>query len=275
MQKVFKITNNYIILTTVLILYSLISNVYAACFMAGGGGIKVLGLICAFIILVLMTAAFLAGWFKMLKNAALEKDFSEPNSLIKVFPEGVGEYLLPIFGMGIVVTIVFTLIGVCFFLLGNHIVGNPNIDWKAFAEASRNIEEMKSFLLGLPHEQVTKLAVWNQLFLMGFIVSYFVIFLYPPVVFFKNKNPFIAFFISIKDLFNKKFFKTVGVFLLILICNSAISVISVITASNLVLGLLSTLAGFYVLTASAVGTFYYYYTELMNLHLGQNVDVKV
>ena len=61
MPKVFKITNNYIILATVLILYSLISNVYAACFMAGGG-VKVLGLISALVILVLMTAAFLDGW---------------------------------------------------------------------------------------------------------------------------------------------------------------------------------------------------------------------
>lgn len=274
MQNVFKITNNYIVLATVLILYSLISNVYAA-FFAAGRGVNILGIICALVILVLMTAVFLAGWFKMVKKAVLEEKFDDPNSLIQDFPEGVGEYFLPILGMIFKIAIVFVLVGALVFYTGLHLVGNPNIDWQAFAKVSNDIAGMKSFLLALPQEQVTKLAQWNQLVLMGLMFLYFILFLYPPALMFKNKNPFIAFFVSLKDLFSKKLFKTVGVFLLILICNSVISVISVVTASNVILGLLSTLAGFYVLTASAVGLFYYYNKNFVNNHLGQNVDVKI
>ena len=273
MRKVFKITNNYIVLATVLILYSLISNVYAAFFTVGG--VKIIGLIFAFILLILMTTAFLAGWFKMVKKAVLEEKFNDPNSLIKDFPEGVGEYFLPILGMMLKFAIVFALIGAGVFYLGYHHIGNPNVDWQTFAKVSSDMAGMKTFLLGLQPEQITKLAQWNQLMLGGLMFGYFVLFLYPPALIFKNKNPFIAFFIAIKDLLSKKFFKTLGVFLLILILNSIISVISVITASNVVLGLISTLAGFYILTASAVGLFYYYYQNFMTSHLGQNVDVKI
>ena len=275
MQKIFNLTNKYIILTTVLILYSLISNIYAAIFAVNNGGIKLINLLSAILILILMTSAFLAGWLKMIKTAVVEPEKDEPNSLIKVFPEGVGEYILPVLGLGLQITVIWAIIGVGIFLLGNHLAGNPNLDLQKLLSAGNDMSVIKDFLSTLTPEQISKLAIWNHLFLSGISFGYFIVFLSLPALFFKNKNPFFAYFISLKDLLSKKFFKTLGVFLLILFSNVILSSMSVIFGANIILGFITTLAGFYVLTASAIGLFEYYYNNFVISHLGRNVDIKV
>ena len=67
MDKIFKLTNKYIILATPLILFSLISNLYFA-FSAQG---KLLNLLIALFLILLMTGAFIAGWFNMIKKNSM------------------------------------------------------------------------------------------------------------------------------------------------------------------------------------------------------------
>ncbi len=274
MQRVFGITNRYIILATVLILYSLISNVYAA-FFAVGGAAKPAGLIFAVILLILMSAVFMAGWFKMVKTAVLEPDKEDTNSLIKIFPEGVGEYILPILGLLVVLVILWGIIGTAVFYFGIHHIGNPNVDFAKFAKVSGDTAAAKAFFMALSAEQIAKLAKWNHLFILAVLCSYLLTFLYLPALFFKNSNPFVAFFISLKNLFSKKILKTTGLFLLIFFANTVISVLSVVFNSNALLEFICTLAAFYILTASAVGLFKYYNDNFTESHLGQNIDIEV
>ena len=274
MQRVFSLTNKYIILATVLILYSLISNVYAA-FFAVNGASKPLVLIFAIILLLLMSAVFMAGWFKMVKTAVLEPDRDDTNSLIKIFPEGVGEYILPIFGLLLVLCLLWGVIGTAVYYYGTHYIGNPNVDFAKFAKISGDAVAAKAFLTALSAEQLSKLIRWNHLFILAVVCSYFLTFLYLPALFFKTPNPFIAFFISLKNLFSKKIIKTFGVFLVIFFANLIISVLSVMFSGNALLEFIFTLGAFYILTASAVGLFTYYNDNFTDSHLGRNIDIKI
>ena len=80
MQKVFNLTNKYIVLSTPLILYSLVSSMYL---LVSTGGGKLINLLLAIIMFVLMTGAFIAGWFNMIKSAITDPDREDPNSLLK------------------------------------------------------------------------------------------------------------------------------------------------------------------------------------------------
>ena len=85
---------------------------------------------------------------------------------------------------------------------------------------------LKNFVANLNTEQLVKINLWNSLILTTTAVSYFLILLYIPALFLKNKNPFVAYLISLKDLFSKKIFKTLAIFLLILMLSFFLSLLS-------------------------------------------------
>ena len=270
MQKVFNITNRYIVLATPLILYSLLASIYMAISVSSG---KIFNLIFAILLFILMSAAFIAGWCYMIKSAVVEPDREDVNSLMGEFPAGVGEYFLTSLG-GVIVISCFALLMIIFsYFTGMKFVGDPSISLEMFSNALQSTAALKSFLDGLSEQQLMQINLWNTLLLGFMTITYFLIFLYLPTMFFKNKNPFVAFWISFKDLFSKKFFKTLGLFCLIFIANFIISGFSTLFSGIIVMHFIMTLVNFYFITLVAVGIFYYYYNNFIKS--GQNVDIKV
>lgn len=271
MKKVFELTNRYIILGTPLILFSLLSTVYLALSASG----TVLHLLFAIVLFGLMTAAFISGWFNMVKVAVLEQDRDDVNSLIKEFPAGVGEYFLSSLGVifNLIVISIIVLIIVSF--LGMKFIGNPNISIEALNTAVQTPETLKVFLSSLTTEQLIKINAWNLLLFFAMMFTYLLEMLYLPALFFKNKNPFVAFFVSLKDLFCKKFFKSLGIFVLVFFIYTLILLLSALFVGNNILHFLITLVKFYFATCAAIGVFYYYYNNFVKLQLGQNIDETV
>lgn len=272
MQKVFNLTNKYIVLATPLILYSLISSIYLAATLSGG---KVINLLIAVFLFTLMTSAFIAGWFNMIKIAVLQPDREEPNSLIKEFVGGVGEYFLPSLGMISVMLILSLLALIGSYFVGMNTIGDVGISADALSGAMANSGALKAFLASLTFEQLKSLNMWNMLILGTITLMCFLFILYLPALFFKNKNPFFAFFISLKDLFSKKLPQTIGVFLLIFTLNFFISIFATIFGGIALLHFIITLFNFYFVTIVGVGVFYYYYHNFVESSLGQNVDIKI
>jgi hypothetical protein len=99
--------------------------------------------------------------------------------------------------------------------------------------------------------------------------------LYIPTMFFKQKNPYKSLIISIKDLFSKNFFKTFGIYLLILFTYFIISIFVALSAKNAVLNFIMILTNFYYLTFVWLGIFYYYYHNFVEIYLGQNLDIEI
>lgn len=271
MKKVFELTNRYIVLGTPLILFSLLSSVYIALSAHGA----LINLIIAFVLFGLMTAAFVAGWFNMVKLAAIDPEPDNPNSLFKYFTSGVGEYFLPSLGVLINVIFVSVLFLIIAVFAGIKLIGDPGISPEALNAAVQTPEALKVFLSSLTQEQLIKINAWNLLLLVTMASTYFLEILYLPAMFFKNKNPFIAFFISLKDLFSRKFVRTLGVYLLIFVINFIISILAALFMGNVIAHFLITLANFYFVTCASVGVFYYYNNNFVKSHIGQNIDTSV
>jgi len=174
MQKVFNLTNRYIILATPLILYTLVSSIYLAISTNNG---KLINLIVAILLFGLMTGAFIAGWFKMVKLAVVETEDVEPFSLLKNFPEGVGEFFLPSLGALIVVFMLSILMLIASYFIGLNFIGNPDVSADALSKAMQNPIVLKSFILSLNPEQLIKINLWNMLILGTMTLTYFLVFL--------------------------------------------------------------------------------------------------
>ena len=272
MKKIIKLTNNYIVIATPLILYTLISGIYTAMTARSGNLINTL---IAVFILMLITSAFIAGWFNMVKLASTDAEPNDPNSIIKNFIPGVGEYFLTTIGSIFVIFILNVITLAVSVAIGMHTIGDPGISADSLSKALSNTEALKAFLTGLTSTQLLKLNLWNMLLLGMMTLTYFLLILYIPAIFFKSKNPFKAFFISLKDLFSRHFIKTTGIYLLIFVINFFISILSAIFAGNIVTNFIMTLVNFYFICTASVGVFYYYNEKFVQPQIGQNIDMKI
>lgn len=271
LKNVFNLTNRYIILATPLIIYSLVSNLYAM-FSASG---KLINLLFALVLLSLMSGAFLAGWFVMVKKAVADEYPNNPNLLIKDFMQGVGEYFLPTMGGIICMTVFSTILLALAFILGNHFIGDIGVTSTQLLNAMTSSENLKTFLTSLSVEQIAKINQWNLLILFTMFLNSFLLIFYFPAIFYKNKNPLIALFINLKNIFSKKFFIILGATVIIAFLYLFISVLSALMLQNIFLHFLITLLGFYLTIALVIWIFDFYNRNFVLSHLGQNIDETV
>ena len=211
----------------------------------------------------------------MIKSAVTNPERSEPNSLISEFPQYVGEYFLSSLGLIFIIFLINLLFVVFIYLAGMHFIGNPGISSTAFLKAAADTETLKAFIYSLTTYQLKKLCSWNLLIISGITFGYFTMFLYIPALFFKTKNPIIAYFISLKNLFGKKIIHNALLYFLIFILYILISLMSAVTANNLILSFLMTLISFYFMSAAAIGVFYYYHNNFVKPQIGANVNIKI
>lgn len=268
MQKVFNLTNKFIILATPLMLFSLISGIYMAISATG----KFINIMFALFLLILMTSAFVAGWFSMIKKAISDSKMKDPTSLIKDFPAGVGEYFLSSLGAVFIVLLFSFLMALVSYYIGMKYIGDTGITASVLSKALESTEALKLFVSNLTSEQLLKLNQWNMLIMGSTALTAFLLIFYMPVLFFINKNPLVAFAVALKDLFSRKFFKTLGIYFLIFVINFVISILSALFVSNVFIHFFVTLLNFYFITAVGVGLFYYYNKDFIESRLGQNID---
>ena len=103
--------------------------------------------------------------------------------------------------------------------------------------------------------------------------SYFLIMFYPTALMFKTKNPLKAFFIGVKDLFSRKFFKNLSIFITLVVIYFVLSMLAAIFNNNIVLHFVFTILDFYCKVFVAVLIFDYYYSNYIKV--GGNLDERV
>ena len=265
-KESFKLTNKYIILATPLILFSLLSSLYIL-FSIGGNTIS---LIIALILFTFMLGAFLSGWFFMIREGVKEPDMEEPNFLIKEFPAGVGEYFLPVLGAMVIGFVIASAIVLAAYFTGMKMIGDIGISPEVLAKSMESFEELKSMLLSLNEEQLFRLNAWNLLLFASMTVTYFAVMFYAPAMFFKEKNPIKAYFLSLKDLFSRKFFKNLVLFLGLFFSYFILSILTTIFGMNIITHFIFTIINFYYLVFMAVLVFNYYYINYARI--GAQID---
>ena len=262
LKKAFKITNNNLILTTPQVLFMILSGVFLK--LSGMTDIK--GLVLTFLIFVLMTGAFLAGWFAMVKDAILQEN-TEPDTsktsynLLKSFPQGVGEQFI---NYSVAILLFFILI--TFVLYGAyqsalHFIGILGITVSDINNAMVSTDALNKFLNSLTMEQLIKINQWNFMFL-GFLSTYmFLIMLWAPEIAYEKSNAFKAFIMSIAKLF-KNFFKSLTIFLFAMMLHIITSILTVFSGNNGGMYFVSTLLSIYTIAYIVVLLFLYYEREI-------------
>ena len=258
----FQLTNKYIILATPLILFSLLSSLYIL-FSVGG---NLLSLLIALLLFGLMVGAFLSGWFFMIKTCVSNPEQEDPNVLLKEFPAGVGEYFLPVLGLMINTMVISVLLILVSYFVGLKLIGDIGITPEALTKGMESFAAMKTFLGSLTQEQIFKLNAWNMLLFFTMSVTYFLIMFYSPALFFKDKNPFKAYFVSLKDLFSKKFFTNFGLFLILFVSYFILSIFTTLFGANVIMHFVFTLINFYYLVFVAVIVYNYYYKNFVQIN---------
>lgn len=268
-KESFNITNKYIILATPLILFSLLSSIYILFSING----NLISIVIAVILFTLMLAAFLSGWFNMIKCCVQTPENDDPNSLMKEFPAGVGEYFLQILGL-MFNTFVFSLIMLIIsYFAGMKLIGDIGVSADSISKAMESITALKAFMLSLSQEQLIRLNAWNLL-LFGIVsIVYFLIMFYSPALFFKEKNPYKAFWIALKDLFSKKFFKNLALYLILFATYFILSILTTMFGANIFMHFIFTLINFYYLVLAVVSIYNFYYNNYVKI--GGNLDETI
>ena len=188
----------------------------------------------AAILLILLTSAFFAGWFGMIKfivsykeTGNLEEDMKNQFSSFKnEFFSSIPNYILPLIFYMLLFAGVISLI----LFLADKFIGQENELLNQVAAMTGNQDVLYNFITTLPAE--TKLVIIKRcIFIYSALVLCFYLTFYsiPALYFQKGSNPLSGLLNGIRTLY-KKPFKSIGLFILILIANILLTFFEAIAA---------------------------------------------
>lgn len=271
MGKLFKdtvgITNDNIILAFPLILFMWILSLYVSFSRQTVNSLPLL--ILSSITVLVMTGAFFAGWFYMVKKAVklskqvfvLDTDRAKATfNLLKTIPAGIGKYFLSYSGMIILFVIIICIVGAGVFQLGVNLIGKLDLNPEQLKSVLSSAADMKAFLDSLSFEQLIRLNNWNLLFLATTTVMSFLFMLWAPEIAFNTKNPFTALINSVKKIFHR-FGRCLKLFVFLTVLNFVLSFINTFSLFNPILYFIMTVVYFYFFVYLVMLIFLYYERE--------------
>ncbi len=234
-KRAFELANKNIILLCALILFYCVTGVYVYFIKMQGLGNNVISVI----LYGIMLTAFFAGFFNIIKYIV-----NDEHGKMR-FLEGVGDYFLPMLGVG-ALSLIFYFIP---FTLGmvflEKAFGDTNlvVDFlnKLYTETSTETIIKNTNPEVILHALVLLLSLWLIWVIVSFILLYWVPVLYLD----REKNILKALFGGIVFLF-KKFWVTLGVCILTLVVVSVISLFETLAAAIPLVGALLNIFSLYI-----------------------------
>lgn len=214
----------------------------------------------------LLTAAFLAGWFHVIKKGVEqskkvysndEEKVKDNLNIVKHFFPGVGEYFLSITFSIVIYLTIFFLVTLLAIKAGAHLIPRPDVtmvQMKALLLASKSSEEI---VKSLSNETLIRLGLWSMYLMMISTALNFIMMYFFAAIFYESKNPFVAMFRSIKFLI-RNFLGSMVIFLFLISLNFLISAISLIGGANIIVGIIGLLLMFYYAGYYFLVLFLYY-----------------
>lgn len=267
-SKAFRITNENIILATPLVFFLFVLSVYLE--FAQRAPKTIPSAILLLITTLFMISAFFAGWLYMVKKAVdldqqefiLEEDRAKSSfGLMKEIPVGIGEYFLPFIGGILLYSTLSILFGIAVYKIGMNFIGDVGLSAEQIKALLSSPEAVKMTVKALSKAQLIKLQSWNTLLFISLIAYSFLTMFWGVEVIMRTKNPFWAFFRSIKTLF-QNFLPAVILFVYISFTNFIVSFINTLATVNPILYFVSMLIYFYFLVYVVVLIFLYYDREI-------------
>lgn len=225
----------------------------------------ILLLICIF----LSTTAFLAGWLYTVKVAIAQKDtvYNTPEekslaslSLLKQYFIGVGDYFIPITIAVLLYLALFAAFGFLAYKAGMHFIGKPEFDIATLKHLStQSYNDVYTYFASEKFSDKRILSIYNWSLYFSFISLFFTIItiFWYPTIFYKTKNPIMAFFSNLKFTFIN-FFDTTIVVLFLAFLNVALSLVNALAPLNIIFSVISLLLMFFYMSYYIILVFLYY-----------------
>ncbi len=291
MIKIFKqaaeILKDNVIIIQPLIIFWLIAGLVMDPFVQGQQTLQTNKGLFTLLTVFLLSSAFLAGWYYIIKLAVVRKNqaYKTPEekalasiSLLKEFFTGVGEFCIPML-LSIILYIVILFITVfVIYKIGVHYIGHLDLNDKTLKAlyspiSATDIQTAKDGLI-IPAQTVFYLK-WLLLFSIGHYVFSFLSLFFGAVIVCDTKNPLKALYLNISFIV-KNFLGAMAVFLFLAFLNLVLFFINIIFAQNMLLSILS-LALFLFYVSYYMVLVFLYYDEKKENHcdsgsecLGQN-----
>ena len=274
-RDVFKTTNDAIILAVPLALFWWILSLYANFSFDAIDTIP--KMVLAIVTILFMTSAYASGWFYMVKKAVkfAKKDFifdkdkaSESVRLIRAIPRGIGHFFLS-FVQASVLFIAFLLgLGIVIKFATQPFVSDINTILASFGINVSSTDEMSAVLNNFPPDKILELfnsIALPSLKLLIVIITVptifsFISMLWIPEIIYTKRNAIVALFTSIKKVF-ARFWKSILLYIYVLIIQCIVSVLSAYSLINPFLYLVAMVVYFYFLVYVVVLIFSYYDRE--------------
>lgn len=266
-QKAFKITNENIILATPLVLFLFLLSIYLG--VAQRVPSTLASAILLLVTILFMLSAFFAGWFFMVKKAVdldkkefiIEEDKAKASlALLKDIPVGIGEYFVSFIGAFLLYSVLFAIVFFISYQLGLHFIGKAGVTLVQLKSALESTAAMKALISALSADQLSKLNAWNFLVMGTMSVYSFITMFWAVEIVSKTKNPFLAFFKSIKFTF-RNFLSALILFVYISLINFTVSLLNAFASINPIVYFISMLVYFYFVVYVVVLVFLYYDRE--------------
>lgn len=223
--------------------------------------------IIAISIVFLFTAAFIAGWFYVIKLSIKMKDdvYETPEekglaqiSLLKQFFTGVGDYFIPVIGMMLLYLTLAIAFSFLAYKFGVHYIGSFDIKKDLVKILTIDAKESYSILAAnTPSIEKLKIIYWGAYFSVLSLVFTFVTLFLGAALLYSSKNPVKAFCENLVFLF-KNFFGAIGLIIFLSVLNFFVSSIYVISSLNIILSIIALLLTFFYMTYHVVLIFVYY-----------------
>lgn len=277
-KEAFVITGRELILTQPLMTFIIVFL-----FLSGGlfgAKTNIIAFIIFALSLSLLCIAFMAGWLFLTKKIIDfvndndykgEERFTKSCEQIKYFFPGVGEYFLSLVGFCILYLVFSGIVAFVVFKIGVHKFGVLDIDIRQFYVATSSVVAMREYLGSLSDPQLFSLVRWFSVipFVAAFIQM--LTMWWVPALYYKTKNPLLAFVEGVKFFF-KKLFPSMGIFFLLFLGNYLVSTFSknfYETFWGYILGFVFLI---FYLTYYVVLIFLYYEKHSKNIQTPNNFD---
>lgn len=269
-KDTFKSTNEGIILATPLILFLWVITLYISYSKEVVDTIP--EMILSGITMLFMFSAFCSGWFYMVKKCVefSKKDFildedkaHESLKLIQALPIGVGKYFLKYVGACVMFLGMAMVIASITYSITVPFIQQMNFSLEQMSTVINSAQEATNFISTMPTDKMLILFKLNMILLGITSLFSFLLMLWMPEIIYTDRNPLIALFTSIKKLFIK-FWKSIGLFVYITICQFVISYLSTFALLHPLAYMIMMIIYFYFIVYIVVLIFSYYDKEFNN-----------
>lgn len=279
-KNAFTLLKNNTIVIQPLILFMLIASYLSAPITLAN--FYTLHSLLAIFTLFMLSSAFLAGWFYIIKLTVSTKDkiLPTPESIalesfsnLKKFFTGVGDYFLSILGAIIVYLITLFAFSFLAYKLGVHFIGDISVS-KELEKVltSSTPEAMQQALNSLNYtapEQI-KLVYWGAyISMLSLIFSFFTTF-YGATIFYETKNPLVSMILTLRFIF-RNFLGSIGIFLFLLFLQFVVYLLNVLSMVNVFVSILTLIIIFFYLSYQVILVFLYYDEKTQN-HSNSGTD---